>query len=78
MNKPLKEIIAERYGSVDNFIAETGIDISRVYLYNLLNSQDANPTISAIMKIARALQMDPLDIASEYSTRHRDFWTSNK
>ncbi len=78
MKPTIKDIIIERYGSIDNFMVESNIDLGRAYLFRLLNNEEVNPTILAIMKLAKALGMDPKDIASEYSNRHRDFWSSDK
>ena len=68
----MKELILDKYETVDAFIAITGIKLSRTYIYLLLKDQ-VNPTLEVLEELARALGKDVVELVKIiYGDRHRN------
>lgn len=52
----LEEIIKNKYGSVDNMVANTD-QISRAYIYKLVQGTKCNPTKDILKELSRLLEM---------------------
>jgi hypothetical protein len=57
MENKLKDLIIERYGSVNNFVEKEDIALSRSQIYNILNQTRSNVTLASIQEFARVLKM---------------------
>lgn len=70
----LKQIIEESYGSIDTFLEETDIQISRTYLYELINNKDINPSLNVMEELARVLTDKDIErvVKAIHSSRYRD------
>lgn len=69
----IKELIINKYKSIDNFIEETDVQLGRTYLYRLVNDETVNPSLAVVEELARVLEKNVDDIVKAiYSTRHRD------
>lgn len=67
----LKQLIETKYGNVDSLLEKTNIQLSRTYLYMLLNNEDVNPSLEVMKELARVLEVDLVDIIEAIlRTRH--------
>lgn len=57
MENKLKDLIIDRYGSVNNFVEKEDIALSRSQIYNILNQTRSNVTLASIQEFARVLKM---------------------
>ena len=55
--KTLKDIIEDKYGSVDKMIEETNTEISRPYLYQLVNKTHNNPSKNVLKELSTLLDI---------------------
>jgi hypothetical protein len=62
MENKLKDLIIERYGSVNNFVEKEDIALSRSQIYNILNQTRSNVTLASIQEFARVLKMTEQNI----------------
>lgn len=69
----MREYIHEHYGSIDNFVAKTEIELSRTYIYKLCDDETVNPTVAVLEELSRVLKI-PIEEVMKlvYSNRHRD------
>jgi transcriptional regulator with XRE-family HTH domain len=70
----IKDIVIERYGSINNFIDKnyTKLKTSRTHMYKLLNGENVNPTVETLVELAALLELPEEVVFREYSTRHRN------
>lgn len=69
----MKEYIIEKYGSIDNFVEQTDVKISRTYLFKLVNDNTTNPSLAVLKELSRVLEIEIKDVIDlVYSNRHRD------
>ena len=69
----LKELILEKFESVDKFLNATDIQLSRTYLYRLLFDEEVNPSLAVIEELARVLEKSVDEIVKAiYSNTHRE------
>ena len=67
----LKQLIETKYGNIDSLLEKTNIQLSRTYLYMLLNNEDVNPSLEVMKELARVLEVDLVDIIEAIlRTRH--------
>lgn len=52
----LEEVIKNKYGSVDKMLEQTD-QISRAYIYRLVNGSKSNPTKNILQELARLLEI---------------------
>lgn len=52
----LENIIKEKYGSVDNMLSNTD-QISRAYIYQIVQGTKKNPTKDILKELSRLLEM---------------------
>ena len=54
----IKDIVIERYGSINNFIDKnyTKLKTSRTHMYKLLNGENVNPTVETLVELAALLE----------------------
>ena len=52
----LEEVIKTKYGSIDKMLEETD-QISRAYIYRLVNGSKSNPTKNILQELARLLEL---------------------
>ena len=73
-SKSIKEIVIERYGSINNFIDKnyTKLKTSRTHMYKLLNGENVNPTVETLVELSTLLELPEEVVFREYSTRHRN------
>lgn len=66
-------MINEKFSTIDNMLEVTDIQLSRTYLYRLVNDNTVNPSLEVIEELARILEtsIDQI-VKAVYSTRHRD------
>lgn len=57
----MKEIINEKYGSVDKFIKSTNINISRSYLYQIIGGYKVNLSIDVAKELVDLLELESID-----------------
>lgn len=62
MENKLKDLIVERYGSVNNFVESEDIALSRSQIYNILNQTRSNVTLASIQEFAKVLKMTEQDV----------------
>lgn len=69
----IKDMINEKFSTIDNMLEVTDIQLSRTYLYRLVNDNTVNPSLEVIEELARILEtsIDQI-VKAVYSTRHRD------
>lgn len=74
MEQTIKDIVVEKYGSINNFVEEnyTKLKTSRTHVYKLLNGESANPTVETLVELATLLEIPEEVVFREYSTRHRN------
>lgn len=66
-------MINEKFSTIDNMLEVTDIQLSRTYLYRLVNDNTVNPSLEVIEELARILEASVDQIVKAvYSTRHRD------
>lgn len=66
-------MINEKFSTIDNMLEVTDIQLSRTYLYRLVNDNTVNPSLEVIEELARILETSVDQIVKAvYSTRHRD------
>jgi DNA-binding phage protein len=70
----IKEIVIERYGSINNFIEKnyTKMKTSRTHMYKLLNEENVNPTVETLVELATLLELPEEVVFRAYSLRHRN------
>jgi len=51
----LEEVIKNKYGSIDKMLENTD-QISRAYIYKIVNGSKTNPTKSILQELARLLE----------------------
>lgn len=69
----IKDMINEKFSTIDNMLEVTDIQLSRTYLYRLVNDNTVNPSLEVIEELARILEASVDQIVKAvYSTRHRD------
>ncbi len=80
MEQTIKDIVVEKYGSINNFVEEnyTKLKISRTHMYKLLNGENVNPTVETLVELAILLEIPEEVVFREYSTRHRNKGLENK
>jgi hypothetical protein len=57
----LKELIENKYGSVDKMIKTTNTEISRSYLYQLINEEMPNPSLNTAKELLTLLDLNTLE-----------------
>lgn len=57
----LKELIENKYGSVDKMISATNTEISRSYLYQLINEETPNPSLNTAKELLTLLDLNTLE-----------------
>lgn len=73
MPKTLKELIEERFGSINNFIAlklkEYGgqLPLTREYIYKIINHEVANPGIKSLVYVADMAGVPREDVYKEFT-----------
>lgn len=74
MQQTIKDIVIERYGSINNFIDKnyTKLKTSRTHMYKLLNGENVNPTVETLVELATLLEIPEEVVFREYSIRHRN------
>ena len=71
--KTVKDVVIEKYGSVNNFIDKKTIDLkgelpmSRQHLYQLIAHNIENPGIKTLNALADMLEIDRQLVYEEYS-----------
>jgi transcriptional regulator with XRE-family HTH domain len=72
--KSIKDIVIEKYGSINNFVEKNYLRLqtSRTHIYKLLNGEDVNPTVETLIKLATLLEIPEWEVFYEYSSRHRN------
>jgi len=69
----LKELIEDKYGSIDKLIKETDVQLSRTYLYSLVYDDTVNPSLEVMQELSKVLEVEVKDIVEAIrSSRHRD------
>lgn len=69
----MREYINKHYGSIDNFVEQTEISLSRTYVYKLCDDKTVNPTIAVLEELSKALKIPMEEVMKlVYSNRHRD------
>jgi len=58
LRKRLRELVVEKYGSLDRFYLETGF--SKGHLSQILRGQ-SSPSVATLVKLARALEVEVID-----------------
>jgi DNA-binding Xre family transcriptional regulator len=53
----LKELIINKYGSVNNMLDDPNISISKSYLYQIINGDKTNITVDVARELAQALEV---------------------
>jgi transcriptional regulator with XRE-family HTH domain len=78
--KKLKEIIEEKYGSINNFVHKnyTELGMSRTYIYKLLSGEECNPSLEIMIQLSKITSVPLEDIINEYSMRYRDSRVSSQ
>jgi len=72
MNR-IKQLILEKYKSINSFIQQTQTTISRTTMYRLLNNTTENPTRKTVEELARITGLSIEEVFNEYnSDRHRN------
>jgi transcriptional regulator with XRE-family HTH domain len=71
---PIKEIVLQKYGSINNFIEQNyhQMKTSRTHMYKLLNGENVNPTVETLVELATLLNINEEEVFNEYSTRYRN------
>ena len=74
MQQSIKDIVIERYGSINNFIDKnyTKLKTSRTHMYKLINGENVNPTVETLVELSTLLDLPEEVVFREYSTRHRN------
>jgi len=73
MEKTVKDVIIEKYGSINNFIASKAkefggeLPLSREYIYKLIGREIANPGIKSLNILADMVGIPREQIYKEYS-----------
>lgn len=69
----IKDLIEEKFSSIDNMLESTDVEISRTYLYKLVSEGSINPSLEIIEELARVLEkgVDEI-IKAVYRSRYRD------
>ena len=57
----MKDIINEKYGSVDKFIKSTNINISRSYLYQIIGGYKTRLSIDVAKELVDLLELESID-----------------
>ena len=57
----MKDIINEKYGSVDKFIKSTNINISRSYLYQIIGGYKTRLSIDVANELVDLLELESID-----------------
>lgn len=52
----LEEVIKTKYGSIDKMLEQTD-QISRAYIYRLVNGSKSNPTKNILQELSRLLEI---------------------
>lgn len=70
----IKERIEEQHGTINRFVDSVfnKTKISRTHLYQLINNNEANPTMETMVELARITNIPLEDIINEYSNRYRN------
>lgn len=61
----LEKLIKDKFGSIDKMIEVTGTDISRSYLYQIVNGEKVNVTLLVMAKLQELLELPSLDDVKE-------------
>jgi len=61
----LDKLIKDKFGSIDKMIEVTGTDISRSYLYQIVNGEKVNVTLLVMAKLQELLELPSLDDVKE-------------
>lgn len=75
MEKTVKDIIIEKYGTINNFVAlklqefNGKLPCSREYIYRLINHGVDNPGIMSLNKLAELTGIDKEIIYEEYGNK---------
>lgn len=69
----LNEIIKYKFGSVDKMIEQTGLTISRAYLYQIINGTRQNLTYQVMEELRVALGLDSLEEVSNIIQAKEEF-----
>jgi len=65
----LKEIVKEKFGSINNFVETVNSSISRTQIYYLLTDDRANPTIKTMEELAKVIGCDLEIVINEFKDR---------
>lgn len=69
----IREMILSKYKNIDDFIRDTNVNISRTYIYQIINGEYINPTLDVIEELAKVLDQEVKDVFEAiYRIRHRD------
>jgi hypothetical protein len=61
----LNTLIKDKFGSIDKMLEETNTTISRSYLYQIINGEKINITMSVMEELQRILGLNSLDEVKE-------------
>lgn len=61
----LDTLIKNKFGSIDKMLEETHTSISRSYLYQIINGEKINITMSVMEELQRILELNSLDEVKE-------------
>lgn len=73
MEKTVKDVVVEKYGSINNFIAvkikeyNGELPLSREYIYKLINHEIPNPGIKSLTFIAELVELPKEKVYKEYT-----------
>lgn len=57
----LDSIIKDKYGSVDNLLKETNTQISRSYLYQIINGDKTNLSVEIAKELVTILELNSIE-----------------
>ena len=61
----MKELIKNKYGSIDKMLKETNTFISRSYLYQICNGEKKGLTIKLANELVKLLDLDSINTLME-------------